>query len=206
MVGQFPVNAFQELSLRRTGLVIVSSMLLSIGDFSAIGCSSAHSHAQVYPPQRPGEEGLSAVTAPIGWHKVEAGAFSFFAPLGWEFHQLQGVDSYVGEFVGDGAVLRFDFGRYSSDCLKKATEPVYVIAHESIGGLPAKVASPRTPGHGFTGVYFPNAGRSNVLCLWGQDLTSTQQELVLKIFETIRFERTARLGFVLPPPPAKNVQ
>jgi hypothetical protein len=47
------------------------------------------------------------VTTPIGWHKVDAGAFSLFAPLGWEFHQLMGVDSYVGEFLGDGVVLKF---------------------------------------------------------------------------------------------------
>jgi hypothetical protein len=98
-----------------------------------------------------------------------------------------GVDSYVGEFVGDGVVLRFDFGQHSSGYLKKAKKPAYVIAHESIGGFAAKIASPRTPSHGLTGVYFRNVDRSNGLFLWAQDLTSAQQELVLKIFETIRF-------------------
>lgn len=136
--------------------------------------------------QPSGEGQLSAVGPPTGWYKVDAGAFSLFAPPGWEFHQLQGVDSYVGEFVGDGVVLRFDFGRYSSP-LNEAKEPAYAIAHESIGGFPAKIVSPRTLGHGITGVYFRNVGRSNGLCLWGKDLTSAQQELVLKIFETIRF-------------------
>jgi hypothetical protein len=119
-----------------------------------------------HPPQPTGEEGRNVVMAPANWHKVEAGAFSLFAPLGWESHQLQGVDSYVGEFVGDGVVLRFDFGRYSSGYLKKAKKPAYVIGHESIGGFPAKIASPRTPGRGITGVYFHNVGRSNGLCLW----------------------------------------
>jgi hypothetical protein len=154
--------------------------------------------------QPSGEEQLSAVRPPTGWYKVEAGAFSLFAPSGWEFHQLQGVDSYVGEFVGDGVVLSFDFGRYSSS-LKEAKEPAYVIAHESIGGFAAKIVSPRTPGHGVTGVYFRNVGRSNGLCLWGQDLTSTQQELVLKVFETIRFGGSVP-RYVVPPPSPKNVQ
>jgi hypothetical protein len=180
-------------------------MLISIEGVSAIGCSSAHTHAQVYRPRPTGEETLSAVTAPTSWHRVEAGAFSLFAPLGWEFHQLQGVDSYVGEFFGDGVVLTFDFGQYSSS-LKEAKKPAYVIAHESIGGFPAKIVSPKTPGHEVTGVYFRNVGRSNALCLFGKDLTSTQQELVLKIFETIRFGRAEPLSVIPPPPPPKNAQ
>jgi hypothetical protein len=122
-------------------------------------------------------ESLSAVTAPTDWHKVEAGAFSLFAPLGWEFHQLQGVDSYVGEFVGDGITLRFDFGGYSSGYIEKAKKPTYVIARESIGGFAAQIVSPRIPGHGVTGVYFRNVGHSTGLFIWGQDLTSERQVL-----------------------------
>ncbi len=48
------------------------------------------------------------------------------------------------DLIGDGVVLRFDFGQYSSGYLKKAKKPAYVIAHESIGGFPAKIASPMT--------------------------------------------------------------
>jgi hypothetical protein len=157
-------------------------------------------------PEPTGETVGSAVGAPISWHKVDAGPFSLFAPPGWEFHQLAGVDSYVGEFVGDGVTLRFDFGRYSSGYLKNAKKPAYGIARESIGGFAAKIVNPKTPGHGLTGVYFPNVGQSNGLCLWGQDLTSTQQELVLKIFETIRFGG-AMPRYVNPPPlPPKDAQ
>jgi hypothetical protein len=141
---------------------------------------------------------------PTNWHKLDAGPFSLFAPAGWEFNQLQGVDSYVGEFVGDGVVLTSDFGRYSSGYLKKAKKPTYVIVHESIGGFPAKIASPRTPGQGITAVYFSRVSHSTELCLFGKDLTSKQQELALNIFETIRFGG-ATPRFVMPPP-AKKVQ
>ena len=181
-------------------------MLIGIVGASAIGCSSARSHAQVYPPQPIGGESLRAAEAPTDWHKVDAGPFSLFAPLGWEFHQLAGFDSYVGEFVGDGVALSFDFGGYSS-CgylLKKAKKPAYAIAHESIGGFPAKIVSPRTPGHGATAVYFRNVGHSNGLCLWGKDLTSAQQELALRIFETIRFGGALPRYVIPPPPPSKN--
>jgi hypothetical protein len=93
----------------------------------------------------PQQDHLSTGTAPTEWHKVDAGPFSLFAPLGWEFHQLTGIDSYVGEFVGDGVALRFDFGGYSSGYIKKFKKPAYVIAREFIHGFPAKVVSPRTP-------------------------------------------------------------
>ena len=155
------------------------------------------------PPKPTDQQSPRAVATP-DWHKVDGGPFSILAPSGWEFHQLQGVDSYVGEFVGDGVVLRFDFGGYASGYLKEAKKPTYVIAHEHIGGYPAKIASPRIPGHGVTGVYFRNVGHSNGLCVWGKDLTSTQQELVLKIFETLRFGGPVP-RYVLPPPPIKNV-
>jgi hypothetical protein len=192
--------------LRKTRRVALSAMLIAIGGLPLIGCSSSHNHAQVYAPQKTAEESRSAVTTPTGWNKVEAGAFSIFAPSGWKFHQLMGVDSYVGEFIGDGVVLRFDFGQYSSGHLKKSKRPSYVIGHESIGGFSAKIASPRTPGHGVTGVYFRNVGHSNGFFLWGQDLTSAQQELVLKIFETIRFGGDVPGYVVTPPPPPKDPQ
>jgi|HubBroStandDraft_4_1064222.scaffolds.fasta_scaffold295224_1 hypothetical protein len=57
---------------------------------------------------------VSEDSVPTGWSKVDAGAFFFFAPSGWQFRQLRGVDSYVGEFTGDGIMLRFDFGGYSN--------------------------------------------------------------------------------------------
>jgi len=186
----------KEFSLRETKLVVLSAVLIGIEVVSATGCSSA----RIQSP-RLTEENLSAVTAPTSWHKVEAVAFSLFAPSGWEFHQLPGVDSYVGEFVGDGVVLKFDFGVYARGCFDETRKPTYVIAHESIGGFPAKIASPRTPGQGFTGIYFRSVARSTGLCLWGQDLTSAQRQVVLKIFETIRFESFNHLDVFPPPPP-----
>jgi hypothetical protein len=142
--------------------------------------------AQNYLPQRSREKRSGPTQTPGDWHELDAGAFSLFAPAGWEFHQLQGVDSYVGEFVGDGVKLRFDFGGYSNS-LKEEKKPAYVVTDKSIGGHRARIVSPRTPGHGITGVYFRNVGDSNALTVFRHDLTSTQQELVLKIFETLQF-------------------
>lgn len=50
----------------------------------------------------------------------------------------------MGEFVGDGFALKFDFGEYSNP-LKEEKKPAYVIVHKSIAGLPSKVVSPKAP-------------------------------------------------------------
>ena len=63
-----------------------------------------------------------------------------------------GVDWFVGEFIGDGIALTFDFGRYSTE-LRKAKKPAYIIA-KSLWWISAKVVRPRTAGNGITGVYF----------------------------------------------------
>ena len=133
------------------------------------------------------------------WIKFDAGPFSILAPSGWESHHLQGVDSYVGEFVGDGTSLKFDFGRYSSE-LKQAKEPKYTIIRKPIGGFRAKIVSPRAAGQGVTGVYFKNVAGPNALCLWGQDLTEAQQSLALKVFETVRFGHGQIQGPIPPSP------
>ncbi len=135
----------------------LKQLTLSVCSLILVGCSSA--------PKR-------VETPNNGWLKVEAGTFSIYAPPGWEFHQKQGIDSYVGQFTGSGVVLKFDYGQYSNP-LDEAVEPKYVVAQETIGSYRAKVVCPRMPGHGVTGVYFPRIGSSDKLCLWGQDLTGT---------------------------------
>lgn len=143
-------------------------------------------------------------TTPPNWLKLDASPFSILAPSGWEFHQLPGVDSYVGEFVGDGVSLRFDFGRYSNGYLSQAKKPEYTITHKSIAGFPAKIVSPSAAGHGVTGVYFGHVAGPNALCLWGRDLTEAQQNLALKVFETVRFGHGQVPGPI--PPPRKETR
>jgi len=53
-------------------------------------------------------------------------------------------------------------------------------------------------------VYFRNVGRSNGLCIFGKDLTSTQQDLALEIFQTVRFGGPVP-RYVLPPPDRQTV-
>ncbi|HET7840622.1 MAG TPA: hypothetical protein VFM21_03410, partial [Terriglobia bacterium] len=103
---------------------------------------------------------------------------------------------------GNDFMLKFDFGGYSNP-LREQKTPEYVVVHKLIGGVRARIVSPRTPGRGLTGAYFPKTVGSNRLTLFGQDLTSTQQELALKIFMTVRFGRSVPPAI---PPPRKKAQ
>jgi len=134
-----------------------------------------------------------------GWYKLDTGPFSVLAPPGWEFHQLTGVDSYVGEFVGNGVTLTFDFGRYSTE-LRHAKKPAYIITKKSIDGRSAEVVNPRTSGNGITGVLVRLDGH-DALCLWGKNLSLEQQALALKIFDTLRFGGPMPQYLIPPPPP-----
>jgi hypothetical protein len=138
-----------------------------------IGCSPAHKQPELYPP--------------TGWHKLDAVAFSIYAPEGWSFRRVMSVDSYMGQFVGDGIALGFDVGWFTNYLDDSQRGPDYLLTDESIGGIRAKVGRPKTPGRGRTAVYFPKLRGQDRLYVSGQDLTVAQQELVLEIFQTIRF-------------------
>jgi hypothetical protein len=116
--------------LKQLGLLVVATSFLCIGSPSTIECASEQNNVS---------------KPPVGWYKLDAGYFSICAPPGWRFHKLQDIDSYIGEFVGDGVWLEFDYGRWSSP-LDEAHEPKYMVAYESIGGYRAKIVSPSLPG------------------------------------------------------------
>ena len=131
------------------------------------------------------------------WELVEAsdwtgGVFSLRLPPGWQLNELQGSDSYVGEIVGGGARLGFDFGWYSSS-LVEDDDPQYIVTYEEIGGLRAKLVLPRGEGEGLmTGVYFEDFDSDldisslNRLQMSGLGLNPDQRETALAIFRSIR--------------------
>lgn len=112
-----------------------------------------------------------------------------------EVSQDAGYDSYVGDFVGDGVRLEFDYGHYSNP-LSDEKEPTYVVCEERVDGRSARIVSPRVPGHGVTGIYFRDVGDSNGLNISnrlniaGLNLSDSEQKTALTVFRTIRFKPT----------------
>ena len=88
-----------------------------------------------------------------GWELVRVPGWTSYPefllhlPPGWEWRELQGIDSYVGEVTGDGIRLTFDYGGFSWTLdPKDDPEHDYVVIHEEIGGLEANCSSPWTTG------------------------------------------------------------
>jgi hypothetical protein len=126
-----------------------------------------------------------------GWHAVDAGTFTVALPPGWEYRPLQGIDTLVGEFAGDGVTLTFDHGIFAGG--PPTTDREHFIQHETISGYHAQIIYPR-PGTGgeTTGVFFVDdivyAGDPTRFNLTGQNLNAAQRETAIAIFRSIRFK------------------
>jgi hypothetical protein len=135
---------------------------------------------------------------PTSWQFIDANSFTLSLPPGWKFNKLQGIDSYVGEFVGDGAKLSFDYGWYSNS-LVDDNDPKHVVTYETIGGYRAKIVVPEVVGNGMTGVYFGDLGGDEGqkirFQISGYNLTASQQETALKIFRTLKFKKNDFIHF-----------
>ena len=126
------------------------------------------------------------------WRLVEAPGwpsqpgFYLRLPPGWELNELQGIDSYVGEVIGDGMRLTFDYGGFSW-ILDPSDDPdhPYAVAYEDIGGVEAKLLISLDDREGYTGVYFEGIGGPS-LNLVGGGLTSEQQHTAISVFRGIR--------------------
>jgi hypothetical protein len=98
------------------------------------GIEKAEKNAQTHPPQASGGESVNAGTAPLGWHKVDAGPFSILAPPRWEFHQLTG-ESWTHSHTANQS---------AKEVAARSTETYSrVVAGRSRGPVRLLVVSPR---------------------------------------------------------------
>ena len=133
---------------------------------------------------------------PPDWEAAEVShgenGLTLSLPPGWQLIELQGVDSYVGEIVGDGVLLGYDFGWYSSP-LVDDDDPLHIVTYEDIAGRRAKLVLPKEGTEGLVGVYiadFDGSGKDqlphNHLQISGSGLATEQQESAFAIFRSIR--------------------
>lgn len=116
--------------------------------------------------------------------------FSLQLPPGWELRVLEGLGPHpgkvVGEIVGDGARLEFDFGGPAQN-LSQNDGPSYDygIGYEDIGVIRAKLLISMDYGVGDTGVSFHRSEGPNFHIV-GEGLTPEQQRIAVTVFRSIR--------------------
>ena len=167
-----------------------SAILLLVGCNASTPAPTAASSP--FPDAQPGSDWIPAV-AP-GW--PDQPGFSLMLPPGWTLNELQGIDSYVGEVVGDGMRLVFDYGRFGWN-LTPEDEPEheYIVSYEDIGGREAKLllavdsssSSTAATYQPATGVNFGGLYGNQDLTLVGRGLTREQQRVAVAIFRGVRF-------------------
>jgi hypothetical protein len=116
------------------------------------GCSSSQVMSALSQSTSSGSPSVTDTPLP-NWQIVDAGTFTLSLPPGWKFNKLQGIDSYIGEFIGDGVKLEFDYGWYSNS-LAEDNDPDHVVTYEIVDGYRAKIVMPKVAGNGTVGVYF----------------------------------------------------
>lgn len=141
-----------------------------------IGCSAP-------PPSDP-------VTPCEGWKLVNNKHFSFAIPESFKEVGVQGIDSFVGQFMDDGIMLTFDYGMYSDNFRDWPAETKYKTI--KIGNETARIGSRETKDlpevSVLTQAYVKENSRHSNLAMGANCRDQKQADLAHKIFETIRFQ------------------
>ena len=87
-----------------------------------------------------------------GWTRHDTGPFSIELPPDWEYVPRQGVDSFVGEFIGPDVRLWFDYGDWWNSRPDEG-DPGYQVIHERVDHRAAQVWLPIGPGADLTALY-----------------------------------------------------
>ena len=129
------------------------------------------------------------------WQTIDAkGRFSFRLPQEFIEKDTQGIDSYVGEFVGDSMKVTFDYGWYSNPLNDLESMQEYFEFNKKIEGFKAKIVGYKLNQNYyyyyayFTGIHFPDINKGKiVLTMIVYYNNSEYKQTAIKILETIRF-------------------
>ena len=116
------------------GLIVLLPLQSVVHGSAASDATRSHAELQV-----------SATPTPV-WARVVVahGDFSLSLPPGWSHIPLMGIDSFVGQLVGDGVTLFYDSGWYSNQLVEPGT-PGYEVTFENIDGRSAKLVIAKSP-------------------------------------------------------------
>lgn len=124
---------------------------------------------------------------------IEIGRYRFQFPVGFSLIPGQGIDSYVGNIVGAGISLGFDYGPYTGPSTNlPATE--YVVTEDEIDGRFRQIVKPIDPVNNFTKFFIYNINSKlddpyfyNRLTISVNNITLAQQEMIIDVFNNVEF-------------------
>lgn len=124
------------------------------------------------------------------WQKIENDYFSFSLPPAFKKTEARGKDSFVEEYVAEGILVRFDYGKYSNRF--GGWPPDTKFEALNINGKTAKVGTTEQAlQKGFscaTQVNIPLDG-GLALTMFAACHSETELALARKVFESITFKQ-----------------
>ncbi len=147
------------------------------------------------------DAGTGSQDIPSDWIQVDAGTeFSLMAPSGTEFHQGQGIDSFVGSIRSQKFELTFDYGLYSNplntnDGSHSNREKTQILVDGRTAKLVYNSTADTLNEHPwFIGMHVPEIAQT---VIGSTKLTITcfpdhkdDYELIKKIFSSIKFKNS----------------
>jgi len=124
---------------------------------------------------------------------IGIGAYQLQAPRNFNLIEQQGYDSMVGKIEGSGISMHFDYGMYTSQ-EQNVSEENYIIINDDKNGIRKQLLIAKNPQKDNTSIHIsikenPETNNPPPLKIWSTNLTGTQQELVIKLFNSITVER-----------------
>jgi hypothetical protein len=134
----------------------------------------------------------ASACAEAGWTTfTPEDAFSFCAPRELRGGPEQGTDSAVGMYELTGLKLSYDYGAFSSTLTEWSSNQKYATRPVTVDGRSATVVTAIDPastqGTLLAGIHVPHASGGAKLTMWASCRSESDQQLALRMFETIRF-------------------
>jgi hypothetical protein len=170
----------------------------------ALGCSTTHQPAAsnarpeevAEEPENAGEmHGDASCVAGATATFTREDAFAFTGPCELTGGPVQGTDSWVGQYQTEGLKLTYDFGGYSSPLTEWERYAEYTRSPAVVDGRDAVIVTARDGAADdglsyLTGIYIEHASSDGAkLCMHAGCAGEAQRKIVLKIFETLAFDR-----------------
>jgi hypothetical protein len=130
------------------------------------------------------------------WTSADAGPFSLRLPPGYSKAEVQGIDSFVGEYRAPGRTLHFDYGAYSSTLQEwRSAGAGFRSCRMEIDGRLAKIVTAQSEKDGYlAGVTWRelengDEGGALHLTMIATSADVAGQREALAVFRSVRFKQ-----------------